>query len=299
MPPVVLITLTGPATVVASTTSTNFTMTPQVPFTGGFHLIDSGAGGTFTPADVSWVADATPMTFVYNAPAALGVKNITPYPHAGTANFSVMPSPIQITVVSATTTPQHIYQMPQVGGVPPFQILLTNDQIPAAAVPFVSVPQHLYQFPQISLLPPFGILITNNQIPAAIIPPVIPPSTTTYGSEEAGTGIITALAAGDSVIIMGPIQLPYRSALREVINVQANGPFNLDYQFTTDFGTTWYTGRQIASATTGADGTAYTNKAHAKLDPGWFYRIIIYNSGGSTINAVFDKRLISKGSWGT
>lgn len=130
----------------------------------------------------------------------------------------------------------------------------------------------------------------------APVPPVV---TGAAQNQEAGTGTITNILAGDYVVIKGPVQTPYRIALKEVINVQASGAFRLDYQFTTDFGTTWYTGRQIASATSAADGTAYTNRAHAKWDTGYFYRIVIYNSGASPINAIYDKRFIWKGSWGS
>lgn len=130
----------------------------------------------------------------------------------------------------------------------------------------------------------------------APVPPVV---TGAAQNQEAGTGTISNILAGDSVVLMGPIQWPYRAAVKEVVNVQATGPFHLNYQFTTDFGTTWYTGRQIASSTNGADGTTLTNRAHAKWEPGWFYRILIYNSGASPINAVYDKRLTERAQWGS
>lgn len=133
----------------------------------------------------------------------------------------------------------------------------------------------------------------------APVPPAPPVATGAAQNQEAGTGTITNILAGGSVVIMGAIQLPYRQSMKEVVNVQASGPFNLDYQFTTDFGTTWFTGRQIASSTSGADGTAYTNRAHAKWEPGWFFRIVIYNSGVSAIDAVYDKRLLERGQWGS
>lgn len=130
----------------------------------------------------------------------------------------------------------------------------------------------------------------------APVPPVV---TGAAQNQEAGTATITNILAGDFVVLMGPIQWPYRQSVKQVVNVQANGAFRLDYQFTTDFGTTWYTGRQIASTTSSADGTTTTNQAHAKWEPGWFYRVIIFNSGASPINAVYDKRLTERGQWGT
>lgn len=129
----------------------------------------------------------------------------------------------------------------------------------------------------------------------APVPPVV---TGAAQNQEAGAATITNILAGDYVVLMGPIQLPYRQAFKEIFNASASGQFNLDYQFSTDSGTTWFTGRQTASSVNAADGTAYTNKAHIKIEPGWFFRIVIYNRGASPIDVKYDKRLSNKGSGG-
>lgn len=287
----------GPTTVASGGTTTNFTITPfPVPITGTYTLTDGGYGGTFTPPSLSWVSDNTPKTFVWNAPAIPGIAVITPVYGGGTAITA--PTSINVTVTGANP-PQHLYQFPMVGGVPPFQILATNDQIPGAAIPRVIVAQHLYYYPMVSLLPPFGILITNNQIPAAITPPVVPATTTSRGTFEAGTGTIAGLAVGDMAILMGPWQTPFRISMKEVVSVQATGSFNLDYQFSTDNGTTWYQGNQVASTASFADGTAYANRAHMKIEPGWFWRIQITNTAAVAIDAAYEKRFTERGQWGT
>lgn len=254
--------ITGPSTVAAGTSSTNFTITPSpVAITGTYTMNDGGAGGSFTPPSLTWAASTTPQTFVYNAPAMSGVKTITPVwsvPVQRTA-----PPTINITVTGANAA-QHLYQFPQFAGVVPFQILRTNDQIPAANMPFV---------------------------------PPVAPVVTLYGTMEAGGGTIVGLTSGASSVIMGPIQTPGREGLRQSIFVQANGPFHLDYQFTTDGGTTWYTSKQVASVTTTLDGTLWANEARLKVVTGFQFQIQITSTVG-TINANFEKRLMSRGIGG-
>lgn len=289
--------LTGPSSVAAGGTSTNFTITPApAPITGSYALTDGGFGGTFTPPRLSWIADATPQTFVYNAPATPGLVAITPVWYD--MSTQTIPVFLLLNVLGANPA-QHIYYNPQQAGVPPFQIVQTNNQIPGANVVFVAVPQHIYYFPQVAGVPPFQIIQTNNQIPGAITPPPTPATATIIGTTEAATGTIAGIGAAGSYTLMGPWQTPFRISLKEVISVQATGTFNLDYQFTTDFGTTWYPGPQVVSSTSFADGTAYTQRAHMKIEPGFFWRIQVYNTSGVTIDAAFERRFVTKGSWGT
>lgn len=285
--------LIGPSSVAGGATSTDFTIIPAINITGTYTMIDSGYGGTFTPPSLTWAADSTPKTFKYNAPNTPGIATITPVWSGG----SVVTDPpfLLITVTGANAT-QHIYQMPQIAGVPPFQILATNNQIPAAAMPApAAVPQHLYQFPMFSRVPPFGIVITNNQIPAAITPPVVPPTTTTYGTIEAGGGTVAALAAGATVTLIGTMQTPVRDPLRKTFFAAANGTFDLDYQFTTDGGTSWYTGKEVASSVVSADGTTYLNAAHFKITTGFQWRVVITNTSAPAINVAYEHRLFSRG----
>jgi hypothetical protein len=133
----------------------------------------------------------------------------------------------------------------------------------------------------------------NAQINFAGIAPI-----STNGTMEAGNGTISNLLPGDSETIMGPISTPFRPSFREVVNVQGNGPFRLDYQFTSDGGTTWYQGLQVASTTTSADGTTTTNKAHVKLNVGVFWQIIVWNPGPGSLDITFERRFIRKGVTG-
>lgn len=282
----------GPTTVAGGTTSSPYTIAPQFPISHSYTPQDGGFGGTFTPPVLTWVSDATPKTFVYNAPNLSGMIHIAPV--SNVAGPVTDPPYINVNV-TGTNAAQHIYYFPQQGGVPPFQVLQTNNQIPGASLPFVSVPQHIYYFPMQAGVPPFQIIQTNFQIAAGITPPPPAPSVTTYGTIEAGGGIIISLAAGASVVLMGPIQTPVRQGLRDPLFVSATGAFNLDYQYTTDGGTSWFVGSQVPSSTVSADGTLNTQAAHIHILSGFQWKIIITNTGAGTIDAVFEKRLHDRG----
>jgi|ERR1700737_2156476 len=254
------IDFTGPATVAAGGVSGNFTLTPTALFTGNVVINDSGAGGSFTPAVLSWASSTATKTFVYNAPNVAGVKTITPVPNIGSGGACV-PTSLPITVLGAQP-PQHLYQFPQFAGVPPFQILRSNDQIPAANMPYV------------------------------------PPTLTSRGTTEAASGTAVGIPAGTGYILMGPIQTPVREGLKQIVSVQGSGPFNLDYQFTTDGGVTWYNGDQVPSTTTAADGTGMTNQAHIKVSPGFQWQVVVWNTGGSSITVNFERHLVKRGKWG-
>lgn len=377
--------LTGPSTVAENTSSTNFTITPSVPITGTYTMGDGGFGGTFTPPSLTWAASSAPQTFVYNAPNHPGMTQIIPVWSGG--GITTNPPYLLITITGANAA-QHIYKYPQFGGVPPFQILITNDQIPGANVVFTTKPQHAYQYPQVAEVPPFGVYWTNNQIPAASLPTVTytqsisptsalvpatavltytlsgvlladihitpvathgsfsptsvtitagsltgtttlsdsvvgvstisstndqsltnpanitftglgsPPVTTCRGTMEAGGCIVISITSGASYVLMGPIATPFRGAVRETVFASGTGTFNLDYQFTTDQGVTWQVGKQVASSTTTADGTANTQTAHLKILPGVQWQIIVYNTSVGAINVSFEKRLFSRGKRG-
>jgi hypothetical protein len=134
------------------------------------------------------------------------------------------------------------------------------------------------------------------------------------GAIEWGAGIFTGLATATPLTLYPPqapgtdnrTNLPFptsvfastsggRGTQSMVINVAANEGFNLDYQFTTDGGTTWYIGDQVASSTVTVDGGAagYTNVASLNLQLGFQYRFQIYNNSGSTLNGVYEWRLYS------
>jgi hypothetical protein len=56
-------TLAGPATGTVAVASTNFTVTPNGPYTGQITPSDGGAGGAFTPPSLVWAGTADPKTF--------------------------------------------------------------------------------------------------------------------------------------------------------------------------------------------------------------------------------------------
>lgn len=80
-----------------------------------------------------------------------------------------------------------------------------------------------------------------------------------------------------------------------VINVSADHAFTLDYQFTTDGGTTWYIGYQVASTTVTVDGGAagFTQNARMDIQLGYQYRVQYYNNSGSNGAGAYEWRLYS------
>lgn len=82
-----------------------------------------------------------------------------------------------------------------------------------------------------------------------------------------------------------------------VARVVGTGAFKLDYEFSTDAGTTWYVGQQVASSTiTADDGTAtYTQSAVISITVGWWWRLNIYNASGGDITVAGEWRYFSAG----
>ena len=88
-----------------------------------------------------------------------------------------------------------------------------------------------------------------------------------------------------------------RQDMSLVVRVVSDTAFNLDYEFSTDMGTTWYVGEQVASSTiTADDGTSgFTQNAVMNITVGWWWRIKIYNPGGGSINVAGEWRYFSAG----
>ena len=139
---------------------------------------------------------------------------------------------------------------------------------------------------------------------------------TTYaqanGELDNGSGLITAVPATTGFAILYPPQNPAnnnengnqyavnnykmvqdRLRTRLVIHVCSNFAFNLDYQFTTDQGTTWFNTVPIASTTITVDGATagYTQAAEFNDDWGFQGRVIVFNTTGSIAAYAYDWRL--------
>jgi len=142
---------------------------------------------------------------------------------------------------------------------------------------------------------------------------------TTYaqanGELDNGSGLITAVPATTGFAILYPPQNPAnnnenglqyainkykmvqdRLRTRVVIRIAGNFAFNLDYQFTTDQGTTWYQSGgtdQIASSTITVDGATAGYTQAAKWDDDWGFqgRIIAFNTTGSIAAYAYEWRL--------
>jgi hypothetical protein len=251
---------TGPTTVVAGTSSTNFTLTPDSSFSWQATLSDGGAGGTFTPPAIA--PSSTAQTFVYNAPLTPGIKSIAVAAAVAFVGppyllIPTVPDPLNITVLPAGgITTQHLYQFPQQAGVPPFQVLQTNNQLPAANMPYT------------------------------------PPTLVSFGAVEYGSGTLTNLSQSYGFVIVGPFQTTDRIQMRVKVLARGTSKFNLNYEFSTDQGTTWYIGEQKASTASSADdGSDYSQDAHANFNVGYWWRICVYNTDGSTENIAFEWRL--------
>jgi hypothetical protein len=80
-------TLTGPSSGVVNAASANFTVTPVGgPFTGTVTPNDGGAGGSFSPASLSWSNTSDAKTFTYT-PSTVGARTIA------TTNSGGLPNP--------------------------------------------------------------------------------------------------------------------------------------------------------------------------------------------------------------
>lgn len=94
------------------------------------------------------------------------------------------------------------------------------------------------------------------------------------------------------------IQCQDRQDMSLVVRASGTAAFNLDYEFSTDKGTTWYIGQQVNSTAVAADdGTVgFTQNAFLDISVGWWYRVNIYNpSGTAPVNVVAEWRLYSAG----
>ncbi len=89
-----------------------------------------------------------------------------------------------------------------------------------------------------------------------------------------------------------------RSSMALLVIVAADHTFNLDYQFTPDGGANWYIGQQVASATVTVDGglAGYTQAAVLNAQVGYEYRVQLWNSSVSNLNAAYEWRLYSDNS---
>lgn len=137
------------------------------------------------------------------------------------------------------------------------------------------------------------------------------------GAIEWGAGIFTGLVTATPLTLYppqvpgldnrtGPPAVPFptsvfastaggRGTQSIVLNVAATHSFDLNYQYTTDGGTSWYIGDQVASGTVTVDGGVanYTNAATINIQLGYQYRFQIYNNSGSTLDGTYEWRLYS------
>ena len=130
---------------------------------------------------------------------------------------------------------------------------------------------------------------------------------TCIGSPEAGAGTITGLATAtpqtiypypaaitqpNGVVLQpnsaGMVTVRERPGYYIAMNVVSDNPFKLDYQFTSDGGTTWSIGNQVASATVTVDGGAagFVNNAQLNFPVGYQWRVQVYQTSGG--NAAFN-----------
>lgn len=119
--------------------------------------------------------------------------------------------------------------------------------------------------------------------------------------QEYGAMQAFAIANGTGQTLVPPslpaFQTQDRQDMSLVVRVSATGAFRLDYEFSTDMGTTWYVGEQVNSHTiTSDDGTAtYTQNATINITVGWWWRVNIYNGSGGSITAAGEWRYFSAG----
>jgi hypothetical protein len=93
-------TLTGPSSCYAGTASGNFTVALNKAYTGTITPSDGGAGGTFSPASLSWSNASNPQTFTYTASTA-GTKSIS---ISANPTIVITGSPISITASNLPVT---------------------------------------------------------------------------------------------------------------------------------------------------------------------------------------------------
>jgi hypothetical protein len=132
---------------------------------------------------------------------------------------------------------------------------------------------------------------------------------TNYGNQNYGGGIITGLSTATAQILFPPQAPPVdvsgnaRAILSQqvccdrldsklTLTAVSDKAFNLDYQFSPDDGTTWYTGQQVASSTITVDGATggFVNAASITLEVGYVFRVQAYNTSGSNAAISYEWR---------
>lgn len=94
------IAFSGPTAGSVGVASTNFTVTPNGPYSGTITPSSGGGGGTFTPGSLTWSGTSEAKTFTYT-PASAGAKTIT----LSGASVTVVPSSLTYTAsVGAATS---------------------------------------------------------------------------------------------------------------------------------------------------------------------------------------------------
>ena len=124
--------------------------------------------------------------------------------------------------------------------------------------------------------------------------PPVPPVCAITGATEYGAGTATGVLNNTGQVIVGPFQTIDRDEMEIAVNVRATQAFHLNYEFSTDKGTTWYVGQQADSAAVSSDdGGAYGNQANIHFDVGYWWRISVFNASGSTMDVAFEWRFHS------
>ena len=133
--------------------------------------------------------------------------------------------------------------------------------------------------------------------------PIFVPTNQANGAPVQEYGALQAYSlAGTSGITILPSNMPSfkcedRQDMSLVARVVGTAAFNLDYEFSTDLGITWYVGQQVASSTiTADDGTAsFTQNAVMNVTVGWWWRVNIYNPSGTALTVAAEWRYFSAG----
>ena len=91
--------MSGPSIATVGVPSSNFTVQPNLTWTGTITPSDGGAGGTFNPASLSWLSASNAQTFTYT-PVTAGAIVISA---SGSPAITISGSPITITASAAVT----------------------------------------------------------------------------------------------------------------------------------------------------------------------------------------------------
>lgn len=110
---------------------------------------------------------------------------------------------------------------------------------------------------------------------------------------EYGASTLTGITHETGQAIIGPWQTTDRLQMRIEVCVRGTTDFNLNYEFSTDQGTTWYVGEQVASATVSVDdGSNYPKEAHGHFNVGYWWRISVWNRDTvNPLNIAYEWRL--------